>query len=516
MYRKKDDLPLLINSLSIGEKRHFHNFFKRVQGLNGEALFLQLYSMQETGKSQIPKSFADSSERALVSAKRLLYANILKSLRSLHDNSSVDITLQNMLVDIELLFGHNLPDQASLILNKAYNLAADFEKFGHLLQILEWEKRLNITLDEVSRPTSEIIEEERKVLGQYTQLKGLEGLYCEVMLLKRKHGYIKGDLKEQLTAQILFSDQLPAENSCLSAKALYYRNSVLSVFYWMAIEPLKAFEHSKKLMLGKDHSILPDDYLLGLLQHITSAICLGLFDETVYGIRAAETYFNDHDLRQSAKLKSLLFVYRSTYEIKAYIFKGQERKLRKAIYWVEKELVLHENILPADHLQIVKGNLMNAHMALGSSKQADRLWNSLMQLSPKIVRKDILSDLYMFRVFDLMQSGSYEDLISASFKAIRFYEKEDHGGTQYVLERAIMVLLRRKVAIGSKVFTITIIQEIKRMIHDFIIANTGSIRFQEHYSRYVIWCDAIIHSEPFYKAAERWYSGFFTRLPRAF
>jgi len=221
-------------------------------------------------------------------------------------------------------------------------------------------------------------------------------------------------------------------------------------------------------------------------------------------------------LGQSAKLKSLLFVYRSTYEIKAYLFKGQDRKLRKAVNWIEVELALHENILPADHLQIVKGNLMNAYMALGNSKQADRLWNSLMQMPPKTVRKDILADLYLFRIFDLIQIGHYEDLISTTLKSIRFYEKEDNTGTQYALELSIMDLLRKRVGTGSVMFSKSIIYEIKTMIHDFIVQNAGSVKFLEHYSRYEIWCDAIINSEPFYKASARWHAQFATSVPRAF
>src|SRR5690606_32331700 len=68
MYRKKDDLPLLIESLTMGEKRHFHNLFKRDGQQQANSLFMQLYGKYEKGKSQMPKGLSESSERALVSA----------------------------------------------------------------------------------------------------------------------------------------------------------------------------------------------------------------------------------------------------------------------------------------------------------------------------------------------------------------------------------------------------------------------------------------------------------------
>lgn len=53
---------------------------------------------------------------------------------------------------------------------------------------------------------------------------------------------------------------------------------------------------------------------------------------------------------------------------------------------------------------------------------------------------------------------------------------------------------------------------IREIITNFI-SRVSDIGFQEHYSRYQIWCDAIENDKPFYKAAQRWYAQPVTKKP---
>ncbi len=147
----------------------------------------------------------------------------------------------------------------------------------------------------------EIIDEENLVLQKTQQLKNLESLYSHVMLMKKKYGYVNGDLKTTLTAETIASPQMPGEVECLSEKASYYRNFIFSIYHRMVFEPREAFTYSKQLLIEKDHSILPGDFILGVFQHITSSVCLGLFDDTLNGLKIAQTYFEQYRLDQSAK-----------------------------------------------------------------------------------------------------------------------------------------------------------------------------------------------------------------------
>src|SRR5690606_27772313 len=134
--------------------------------------------------------FGSGSPQSLTIAKRRLYANILKSLRTSHDDMSVDVTIQNLLSEVEILYNHSLSEQSLPVLLKAYDLANKHEKFGLLLQVLDWERKLNIVLDNSNRTIAEIAGEEQRVLNKLVQIRQLENIYSHAKNLKKLHGYV--------------------------------------------------------------------------------------------------------------------------------------------------------------------------------------------------------------------------------------------------------------------------------------------------------------------------------------
>ena len=114
MYKKKDDVHELVQALSNGEQRHFHHLYHTDSNVERPANFWSLYETMRSGKSQ--SSNLEMDARAQTSGKRLLYDNLLKSLRMLHENASVDISIQNLLTNVELLYNHSLADQAKLMI----------------------------------------------------------------------------------------------------------------------------------------------------------------------------------------------------------------------------------------------------------------------------------------------------------------------------------------------------------------------------------------------------------------
>src|SRR5690606_18380195 len=148
-------------------------------------LFLQLYNMHENGKSDLHEIFGSGPPQSLTVAKRRLYANILKCLRSLHDDMSVDVIIQNHLSEVEILYNHSLSEQSLPVLLKAYDLANKHEKFGLLLQVLDWERKLNIVLDSSDRTIAEIAGEEQFVLNKLIQIRQLENIYSHAKSQKK-------------------------------------------------------------------------------------------------------------------------------------------------------------------------------------------------------------------------------------------------------------------------------------------------------------------------------------------
>ncbi|MBL7706138.1 MAG: hypothetical protein JNM21_11395 [Taibaiella sp.] len=503
MYKKKDDVSELVKALSNGEQRHFHHLYNIANKGERTANFWVLYESIRSGKSQLPNLEMDA--RAQTSGKRLLYENLLKSLRSLHDNASIDISIQNLLTNVELLYNHGLANQAKLMLHKAYTLALKYEKFGLHIQVLDWEKRLNIVLTQNTRTIEVLMEEERAVLEKMMQMKNLENIYSHILSLKRQYGYARGAVKNILDRETIHSSLMPEPAACLSKKAVYYYNLILAVYYWMTFEHDLAFQHSKQLTRTNECNVLPNDYISGLLQHITSSVCVIRFDEAIVTIEQCGQYISDNKLNQSLSFTHLMLTYHSIYKMIVYNYMGNLIKLREIVTETERLLQVHQQSLPFTNRQVILANLMNSYLGLNEMDKCENAWDQLFNKQSKTIRLDIYGDLYLFRLFLLLQDQNFSVFHSAAHSAFKFFKKHFDESHQFELELSLSNTLKKDLNLEKpKVLNITLL-EIKSMLLKYIAKLKAPYGFQEHYTRYVIWADALMENKPYATIAQRWY-----------
>lgn len=504
MYKKKDDVNELVQALSNGEQRHFHHLYHTDSSGEKPANFWLLYKAIKAGKSQIPNLKMDT--RAQTSGKRLLYDNLLKSLRLLHENASVDISIQNLLTNVELLYNHSLAEQAKLMLHKAYTLAVRHEKFGLHIQALDWEKRLNIVITRNTRSIDVLMEEERAVIGKMMQMKNLESIYSHILTLKRQYGYARGTVKDILDRETIQSSLMPDLDACLSKKAVYYYNLILSVYYWMTFGHELAFKHSKQLTRTNECNVLPNDYISGLLQHITSSVCVTHFDEAIATIDQSAQYISENKLNQSLPFTYLMLTYHSIYRMIVYNYMGEAAKLREIVMETEHLLQVYQQSLPFTNRQVIMANLMNSYLGLNEMNKCETAWDQLFNKQSKTIRLDIYGDLYLFRLFLLLQDKNFPVLQSAAHSASKFFKKHFEESHQFELELSLANKLKKELDLEqAKVFISTLL-ELKTLLEQYVAKLGVPFGFQEHYTRYVIWADAMIEKVPYAVMAQKWYA----------
>jgi len=254
--------------------------------------------------------------------------------------------------------------------------------------------------------------------------------------------------------------------------------------------------------------VLPNDYISGLLQHITSSVCLGYFDDTLQGIYLGVAYIEEHKLNQSANFRALMFAYHATYRIIVHNYMGEKRRILDTIKQTLPQLSLHEHALSFELKQIIYGNLMNTYMAAGDLEQAEAVWDNLFNKQSKTVWLDIYADLFLFRLFLLLHTKNYSLLLPAAQAAERFYRKNEQPKQQFEVELPIALLLQKDRDYRDPEVLKQVMAEASGFVQKFIGNLPGLNNFQEHYTRYIIWCDAIEHDEPYYEAARRWYKGY--------
>ena len=128
----------LIHSLSSNEKRHFrlHSSIQK-----NEKIYLKLFDLLE-GASTYDKQDIVQELKGLITLKNLhvtenyLYQKLMESLRAFHVDSSIDIKINNLLLEASILRNKGFYKLETDVLRKAEKLAIKHHKHAILLSIL--------------------------------------------------------------------------------------------------------------------------------------------------------------------------------------------------------------------------------------------------------------------------------------------------------------------------------------------------------------------------------------------
>lgn len=501
MYQGRDDLNQLIKSLTNGEKRYLTNVFKHSAE---DTMYRDLYTSLKNGESGVQSKNNVLAGRSKIEQKRMLYKIILRHLRQMHRESSIEIQIQNFLTDVETLYNHSLAEQGLHLLSKAKKLATNHEQFGLGLQILQWEQRLQLVMPVPSRQIEDIRKEEEEMLVKNIQINRLVSLYAQVVILKKTYGYAKGDIRKELDTLIMGNLKLDTDKEYKSVKAKFFRNLILSIYYWMIFDHAKSFAFSSTLLDNSGRIILPEDYLVGLFQHITSSVCLARFSDALNGILLAGAHMEAFNLGQNIPRQQNFFAYDASYRSIIYNYMGKQEELSELISNTQLRLKYWGDSLSKELRHVVMGNLMNAYVGVGNMEKAEAIWNQLFIHESKKVREDIYGDLFIFRIFFLLHCKRYELIQPVAKSAIRYYESNTERKARFQFEDDLAKLFAKSVHWEKKENLARLLESIQSLILDLIFKKTGSIHFQEHYSRYEIWTEAILQDIPYYKSAQNW------------
>ena len=208
----KDNLFVLVKSLSKSEKRQFKLYVGRL-GVNDDSKFLLLFNamdkMTEYNEQVILKKDIVKKQQ-LSNLKAHLYKQILISLRlnPLHQNIRVQIREQ--LDFATILYHKGLYKQSLKILDKAKNLAINYEEKIIAYEILELEKIIEsqyITRS-ISNRADELTIQAKELNSQNILSSKLSNLSLQLYGLFLKTGYVKND-DEFLRVTKYFNHRLP-------------------------------------------------------------------------------------------------------------------------------------------------------------------------------------------------------------------------------------------------------------------------------------------------------------------
>ncbi|PKP45891.1 MAG: hypothetical protein CVT95_07945, partial [Bacteroidetes bacterium HGW-Bacteroidetes-12] len=197
----------LISSLTKSEKRYFK---VNASIVKTNKMLLRMFDVIEKNKdlseSELLKQLKIPSKSNLAVMESRLQALILKHLRGFHSNSSQEIELHHLLVEIEILYTKRLFKNCAKQILKAKKIAISCDNHLILLGILKWEsyieKEQGKYLLQSQNKLKEILNDETQLLTDYTKLIEYKYHTFNLLLLS------KNKVVAQLHKEIEFYDKL--------------------------------------------------------------------------------------------------------------------------------------------------------------------------------------------------------------------------------------------------------------------------------------------------------------------
>lgn len=208
----KDNLFILIQSLSRSEKRQFKLYVNRLD-FNIDAKFISLFNlldkMNEYDEQVILKSKIVTKQQ-LSNLKAHLYKQILVSLRMNPVNQNIRIQIREQLDFATILYHKGLFKQSLKILDKTKSVAIEHEEKNIAFEIVELEKVIEsqyITRSIVGR-ADELITQSKELSKQNVIASKLSNLSLQLYSIMLKSGYAKSD-REMREITEYFNTKLP-------------------------------------------------------------------------------------------------------------------------------------------------------------------------------------------------------------------------------------------------------------------------------------------------------------------
>lgn len=235
--RSKDALFQLIQSLEKAEKRNFKLFVQRNLGasdLKSTALFDALDRMEEYDEELLLRKAKSLKAAQLPNLKASLYRQILASLRTLRDDSNVEIQLHEQMEYARILYNKGLYQQSLKILDRVKELAKTYHQSTFWHQALVFEKKIeSLHITRSLRNRAETLSAEVSALNERLALVGnLSNLSLQLYSRYIHIGHAR-DERDAAAARDFFAAQLPAHAH--EVGGFFGRLYLFQAYCWQAL-----------------------------------------------------------------------------------------------------------------------------------------------------------------------------------------------------------------------------------------------------------------------------------------
>jgi len=328
----------LIKGLTMSEKRYFKiNAGKRVGFKDNKYLLLfdELDSAESENDDLLKAALSANGfvSSYLAADKNYLYRLLLRTLNDFHYGKTLNISIKEKLISIEILFNKGLYKQCYKAIIQTEKLAIDCQNFQLMIDLLNWKKRCagySAGLNEAFEINKQI----NTYLELLSNLKLFTDLYYQSNLLQANNEKnIKANIENQFKA-ILHHPAMKSEANALSKSARIFFHLVYSNYYYSRDDKRKELHHLEKLtgLIKNSKSYAeenPIDYvsiynrLLSVKKHFVGS---SFFAD----LRTLREFEKTHSFNNEV-VSHRAYIYCTTNELEYYLLNRDIKKARKLI-----------------------------------------------------------------------------------------------------------------------------------------------------------------------------------------
>lgn len=410
----KDNLFVLISSLSKSEKRQFKLYVNRL-GDNEDAKFLQLFTLLDKMKSYDEDEILKSkivTKQQLSNLKAHLYKQILISLRMNPINQNIRIQIREQLDFATILYQKGLYKQSLKILDKTKGIALEHDEKNIAFEIVELEKIIEsqyITRSIATR-ADELTIEAMLLSKQNVIASKLSNLSLQLYSIMLKSGYAKSD-SEMQEITIYFNKKIPKyeyENLGFREKLWLYK---AHLWYSFLIQDfLSCYKYSSKWVALFDEnpqmiSLNPVWYIKGnsyLLE------CLYLIKHKSYMKEVLEKLqltITSDSFPKNDNLSSLYFICYYNSKFNLHFLEGD---FEGGIYLVDdvlKNIKKNEDRIDEHHIMIFYYKIASLYFGAGNNKKCIEYLKKIIENKNLTMREDLLCFARVLSIIAHFEAG---------------------------------------------------------------------------------------------------------------
>lgn len=444
-----NELHKLIKSLSQSEKRFFKIYASRhVIGEKNDyvQLFDAIANQKTYNEILIKEKFRNESFMLRFAAvKNYLHQLILKSMRSFHSASTIDIELKEMLIDIDFLYQKGLYKQCQKLHSKAEKLAIETDKKTRLLEILEWKAKILQVTKQDSDQTNfhkNVFIEENRILDTIKLSLELKSEVLDIFAMIRKQGFARSMQDLELMKHVI-GKYGKLDYETLNFNDKYYLNYINTVFHTSSGDNTKSFVYTKRNidLLESIPAKLRDEefekYIVSLNNLVVNLINLQKTKEInpyLEKIRSLAT----HNIRENI----LLWITSYKLVLGVTIKSGDYEQAERIVEEVNSGIDFYIDKIPASDIVLFKFNIAIVYFVCGKHAKAIKMLNEIINDNDLSLRDDIQSFARIIRLIIFWEKGEQELLPYATLSTYRFLYKRKK---LYKFESIVLQFIKEKV-----------------------------------------------------------------------